>query len=392
MTVEAMSGLSAQAGGAVAAATGRAVVWAIGAYMRAPLRNTAIAALLGVSALAGANALYHQAHRHPAPLFGSFATTPSKPTVKPLPVVPAPRPKGMSQAVSPETTGSVDPTTSTKVISTDDVAALQTQLKAMELFDGKVDGLFGGKTARAIKAFETRLGRAPRGLLTPQIIALAKAQTIMALPGTPAPAAAEQAVQVASADPAPKSDIAPMALAAPLPAPAPLVSSSKPVQVAAVDPQQITPVADPTAIVAPEDDASSDSLGATTVAPLAATAPAAEPSIAVAKRVVQTVAVHVTQTPSAEDGGEMPPSLTANADVPPATDDGQVATDKPTVAAVQRGLNSLGFLHGEISGVADEATAKAIRNFEVYFNYAVTGRITRALVRVLQASGADVEG
>ncbi len=45
---------------------------------------------------------------------------------------------------------------------------------------------------------------------------------------------------------------------------------------------------------------------------------------------------------------------------------------------MQRGLNSLGFLHGEITGVADQATAKAIRNFEVYFNYAETGRLTRA--------------
>ena len=69
----------------------------------------------------------------------------------------------------------------TKTITTEDVAALQTQLKAMQLFDGKIDGLFGGKTSKAIKAFEAKLGRQPRGLLTAQIIELAKAQPIPAL-------------------------------------------------------------------------------------------------------------------------------------------------------------------------------------------------------------------
>ena len=109
-----------------------------------------------------------------------------------------------------------------------------------------------------------------------------------------------------------------------------------------------------------------------------------------AKRVVQTVAVHVMQAPVADDESSMPPTLNASTDAPPITDSNDVATDKPTISAVQRGLNSLGFLHGEITGVADEATAKAIRNFEVYFNYDVTGRITRALVRTLQANDADV--
>src|SRR5690348_11049741 len=100
MTVEAMSALPLQAGGAVAAAAGRTLVWAVSSYMRAPLRNTALAALIGLSAMAGANALYKQAHHHPSPLFGSFAAEdPVKPAVtkkpakKAAPVVPAARPK-----------------------------------------------------------------------------------------------------------------------------------------------------------------------------------------------------------------------------------------------------------------------------------------------------------
>jgi peptidoglycan hydrolase-like protein with peptidoglycan-binding domain len=65
-------------------------------------------------------------------------------------------------------------------------------------------------------------------------------------------------------------------------------------------------------------------------------------------------------------------------------------TDPVVVAKVQRGLASLGFLHGPADGVAGEATAKAIRNFEVYFNYNVTGRITPELLDLLVDSGAVI--
>ena len=64
--------------------------------------------------------------------------------------------------------------------------------------------------------------------------------------------------------------------------------------------------------------------------------------------------------------------------------------DPVTVAKVQRGLGSLGFLHGPADGVAGEATAKAIRNFEVYFNYKVTGRISPELLDLLVENGASI--
>ena len=66
------------------------------------------------------------------------------------------------------------------------------------------------------------------------------------------------------------------------------------------------------------------------------------------------------------------------------------SSDPNIVAAVQRGLNSLGFLHAPADGVAGETTAKAIRNFEVYFNYNVTGRVTRELVNLLEQNGAVI--
>ncbi len=65
-------------------------------------------------------------------------------------------------------------------------------------------------------------------------------------------------------------------------------------------------------------------------------------------------------------------------------------TDPVTVAKVQRGLASLGFLHGPADGVAGEATAKAIRNFETYFNYQTTGRISPELLDLLVENGASI--
>jgi hypothetical protein len=65
-------------------------------------------------------------------------------------------------------------------------------------------------------------------------------------------------------------------------------------------------------------------------------------------------------------------------------------TDPVIVARVQRGLGSLGFLHGPADGVAGEATAKAIRNFEVYYNYKVTGRISPELLDLLVQNGASI--
>ena len=69
-----------------------------------------------------------------------------------------------------------------------------------------------------------------------------------------------------------------------------------------------------------------------------------------------------------------------------------IAAPEPSelIAQVQRGLASLGFLSGEVDGVAGEATAKAIRNFEVYYNYNVTGRVTPELVDLLVAAGAQI--
>jgi peptidoglycan hydrolase-like protein with peptidoglycan-binding domain len=377
MSVDAFSGLPFQAGQAVAAGVGRTAKWAIAAYMRAPLRNTAIAALTTFSAMAGSNALYHQSGHHPAPLFGSFdakvETAPVMPIEKPVKLMAAPKP-------AVETTGSVSQSVEAipaKPIGNEDVFEIQRKLTAFKLFDGKVDGLYGPRTARAIKAFEQSVGRKATGQLTPEIIALIENTpiTMDLAPATEAvvepPVAATQSVTAEI-----KTETAPVLALQPtedaLPAPAPLVAT-----------EEAAPAAEPEALPPLEPTVKAE--GITTLemtSPPAEETPAAaaEDPNAPTKRAVPTIAVRASlpEAPVASDVITTPIDVT------------KVANDPKVVGAIQRGLASLGFLHGEIDGVAGEATAKAIRNFEVYYNYNVTGRITPELVNLLVQNGAVI--
>lgn len=371
MTVEAYSSLPLAAGTAVGKTAGRGLLWIAALYMRDPARNTAIAALLGLSVLAGGNALYKQAHHHPSPLFGSFETAPAISVVKPpkamKPVMPADRPAQLDIDAT-ETTGSLAPVKTTPAeIGNDDVLALQKKLAALSFFTGTADGLFGPRTSKAIKAFEQSVGRPQRGQLTQDIIDLVQAAALPVQPATQ-PLVASQPTRVAAAP------------SLSLPAPSPLLgaSSTLPSAPAASDAQSASTAPS----VAAKDTAAASpitklaSLDGPVDSPIAPAVAPSDPS-AVPKRVVQTIPVH------AETGQPMPSQLAS-------LQDDSASTDPDTVAAVQRGLNSLGFLHGEIDGVAGEATAKAIRNFEVFYNYDVTGKVTLGLVELLKANGATI--
>ena len=78
-------------------------------------------------------------------------------------------------------------------------------------------------------------------------------------------------------------------------------------------------------------------------------------------------------------------SVAPVADIAPAK---PAAIDPELVRMVQTGLSRLGFLHGEVSGSLDDETARAIREFENYNNFVVTGELTPDLVDVLMAAGA----
>ena len=378
MSVDAFSGLPLQAGHAVAAGIGRTARWAMALYLRAPLRNTAIAALTTLSAMAGSNALYNQAGHHPAPLFGTFDKAA---VAQSVPVTPMERPAQLlaAPATSTETTGSVPraEAAASKPIGNAEVFELQRKLAAFNLFDAKVDGLYGPRTARAIKAFEELVGRKPTGELTPEILALIKATPITADPAQSGAAvltlqpAAPVTAGIGTQTPALSLEAAP----ADLPAPAPLVAT------AAAAP------ADTAALPALEPTVRAEGITTLEMTSPPAAETEAAPAVALeatasgpTKREVQTIAVRANpgETPAASEVLSTPIDVT------------KVASDPTVVGAIQRGLASLGFLHGKIDGVAGEATAKAIRNFEVYYNYNVTGRITPELVNLLVQNGAVI--
>jgi len=189
MTAATLSHLPLTAGSAVASSIGRGGLWALSSllrggywavaqFMRAPVTITAVAAMAGLSVLAGSNALYFQTSRHPAPWFFA-APRQVAPASTPLirPVIPATRPRFQPASLDTQTTGSVGVQPAVAPIGNDDVAMVQRKLASLNLFDGTADGLFGRRTASAIKAFEIRAGLSPHGKLTRETIA-----TIMAAP------------------------------------------------------------------------------------------------------------------------------------------------------------------------------------------------------------------
>jgi peptidoglycan hydrolase-like protein with peptidoglycan-binding domain len=76
-------------------------------------------------------------------------------------------------------------------------------------------------------------------------------------------------------------------------------------------------------------------------------------------------------------------TVAANATVAP-------ANNLQLVTQIQRGLASLGFYHGSIDGHPGDATARAIREFENFHSYKVTGQIKPDLVGLLRDAGASI--
>jgi peptidoglycan hydrolase-like protein with peptidoglycan-binding domain len=66
------------------------------------------------------------------------------------------------------------------------------------------------------------------------------------------------------------------------------------------------------------------------------------------------------------------------------------ANNVQLVTNIQRGLASLGFYHGSIDGHPGDATARAIREFENFHSFKVTGQIKPDLIGLLRNSGATI--
>ncbi|WP_417310277.1 peptidoglycan-binding protein [Devosia sp.] len=465
MTAANLAHLPLQVGGVVLASAGRGALWLIARYMRAPLTHTAIAALVGATAMAGSNALFLQQHAHPAPMFASTPGATVNPKIKP--VVPLTRPESFERpAPKPAVELKVPAATPAPAlteagpIGNKDVIELQRKLAMLEFYTGKIDGLYGRRTAEAIRKFEAASGLTPRGELTraaleailaaplsltasqPQAPARVQtpAVTAPAEPKAEAPATLSPAASPRSAD-----AVDPTTLAArqPLATPQPLVAGPETGSIVE------TPAADqrPTLLGRPlprsTDEAlnmAADTAGdaidsiianvdaltnpptvransfatAPKPAPLAPAPRVETPQVAAAPEVAapqvaapqesataaperQQLAA-LSETPAAPAETPQTVAATPQADtIPMVESDGTVADDEPVsatdpvlVAKVQRGLSSLGFLHGPVDGVAGSATAKAIRNFETYFNFKTTGRVTPGLLDLLVEYGASI--
>jgi peptidoglycan hydrolase-like protein with peptidoglycan-binding domain len=440
MTAASLAHLPLAAGSAVLATTGRATLWAAARYMRAPLANTGVLALLTLSAMAGSNALYMQRHEHPAPLFAPAEIRQAAAEAELEPVVPAVRREKLQsvpQLTTAETTGSVE--TSADRIDNADVSEIQRKLKSLQLYDGSIDGLYGPRTARAIRKFEERLGLRPRGELTRELLeAVRRAPLGLAEP---------EVEPLPTPDPLPEVTVpvmeaAPSASAEPPEAAGPSVNVIERAIAVAATESVLEPLAEPEPLVVDLDgtepprlrrqfpetpqqamnmavDTAGEAIetiieGVQSIAmtPPPKKRPASASSFASPERgrgavatkavtgddtAIETASINTPRVgvpfASADARESEPPAEIAVLDTEARPEDLMPAfsvTDPVIVSKVQRGLASLGFLHGPADGIAGEATAKAIRNFEVYYNYKVTGRITPELLDLLVQNGASI--
>lgn len=73
-----------------------------------------------------------------------------------------------------------------------------------------------------------------------------------------------------------------------------------------------------------------------------------------------------------------------------ATNNNIQTIDVKMIKDIQVALSSLGFLHGKIDGIAGLSTSRAIREFEVFHNYKVSGEISPELLDMLLSAGAKI--
>jgi peptidoglycan hydrolase-like protein with peptidoglycan-binding domain len=430
MTAATLAHLPLQVGGVALSQAGQAALWVIQRYMRAPLNNTAILALVVTTAMAGSNALYGQQTEHPSPLFAPVeqVTTGS---IGPMPVVPVVRPKSLAITETAAEQAQAAPAAPaaqsvTGPVGNKDVFALQQKLAELNMFAGEIDGYYGPQTAGAIRRFEEANGLRVLGELNREVI-----NRILAAPA-PGPVtapAASAAPVVAPAQPAtvtlPQTQSAPveqeMPAAAPQRQPLAQVVAPKPLATAGtrnmptvlgrpvpqsaeaafematetasealetiVDGVQAIAMNNPPRQAAPPVAATQPLVTDTTARAALPATPQAQPMVAALPDSPRVgVPLQIDEAPPKP--GEAIAVLETNAT--PDEVRAVSVTDPVVVAKIQRGLASLGFLHGPADGVAGAATAKAIRNFEVYFNYQVTGRITPGLLDLLLENGAVI--
>ena len=391
MTASTLTQLPLMAGSALLGSLGRAGLWTFSHYMKAPLASTGLLAMVTLTALAGSNALYFQTAEHPSPFFAPALGVPQGVAApKPLPAMERPEATEAPVTVltvptagpSAETTGSVTPVQPVipeAPVGNAEVFAVQKKLAELQLFDGKVDGYYGPMTARAIRAFEERNGLTPMGALDPAVV-----QAILG---------ADSAGRMTTPPPAATAPAAPQPQAAATP-PAP--PRAAPVQPAAV-PAQDQLVARLPALSPAERalDEVATAAASTIDSIIAAVDGSRTPPAQMANPPIPTAALPAAQVqpmPAPVQSAPAPQvavAATQPAAAPTATA-GPPATDAALVMQIQRGLASLGFFHAAIDGKPGPETARAIREFENFHRYRITGQVQPDLVGLLREAGATI--
>ena len=361
------------ASGALLGSIGRAGQWSLARYMRAPLASTGLLALVTLTALAGSNALYFQTAEHPSPFFApardQVAALPTpvveRPEASPsLPALAAPQPV---PSASQDTTGSV--TNSVVVpdapVGNAQMFAVQKKLFELNLFSGTIDGYYGPKTAEAIRAFETRNGMTPTGSTNDAVMkAILASDTAgrVSQPAAPQPAA-------------------------PQPQPA-VVQPQAAVTAPIAQPQPIQPVAQLSTLSPAEQvfDDVAQTAASTIDSIIAAVDTSRTPPQAMANPPVPVARVEAPQPM---------PAPVAQATTAPAANTAVVARTPPAndtelVRQIQRGLASLGFFKSQVDGKPGPETARAIREFESFHRYKMTGQVQPDLVDLLVQAGATI--
>jgi len=406
MTASTLTQLPLLAGSALLGTVSRAGLWTISRYMRAPLASTGLLAMVTLTALAGSNALFFQTAEHPSPF---FAPSHSVVAPQPTPVVerpvaprtsavePAPMLPELPQA-SAETTGSVAAPVQRVVPDTPvgnaQMFAVQKKLLELQLFDGDFYGYYGPKTAEAIRAFEQRNGMTPTGANDPAVIqAILDADSAgrMSTPVVTQPQALRAPTPVV-AQPIPVQQVA---VPAPAPTAAPVVQQDQVVarlQTLSPAEQVFDDVAQSAAstidsIIAAVDGSRGGAGNAGSPPIPSASLPALRPvSQAMPAPVQPVAAVQAPQPVSTQNQTVQLASAApaaAPASVPP-------ATDAALVTQIQTGLASLGFFRGPIDGKPGPETARAIREFENFHRYRMTGQVQPDLVELLLKAGATI--
>ena len=331
-----------------------ALLWVVSRFFAKPLQNFALVLLTLAMAVSLSNALFWQSGVHPAPLFGeqqNFVATSNNSTIA---SENAPHPRETTIARQQKVVSPAQPlqqpiprpVTPTRPISVSEVtneilAMAQTSLSQMGLFTGKVDGFYGPLTATAIREFERQQGLVVKGAMTPQIIekiinfnSSANNANPAATPGSPQIVTQTQTATRASATEQPHID-----------EPSQAVTDALNNDVIANIVSSIPPA--PTQVQNPAQEQAQITASA---APAVLAAPA-----------VQAASVTSAYNPQ---------------------------TDKELIEKIQRGLSSLGFYYSAIDGVVNESTARAIREFENFKSFEMTGEVSTQLLLWLQESGA----